>query len=59
MRIFSNRPSCLFQAFSTLVTSALQLAIDDDDRTFDNDPDALGNFFPSGGSLYSGVAYYQ
>ena len=37
-------PVLLVRSFSTLVTSALQLAIDDDGITFDNGPDGLGNF---------------
>ena len=47
-----------FACFSTVVTSALQLAIDHDDDgiTFDiYDPNRLGNSFPSGGSLSSGA----
>ena len=47
--------------FSTLVTSALQLAIDQDDDgiIFDkHGPDRLSNFFPSGGSLSSGASLH-
>ena len=54
---FSKRMFCLFQH---LVTSALQLAIDhnDDGITFNkHDPDRLGDFFPSGGSLSSGASF--
>ena len=43
-----------------MVTLALQLAIDHDDDgiTFDkHGPDRLGNFFPLGGSLSSGVSF--
>ena len=49
-----------FACFSTLVMSALQLAIDHDDDgiTFDKyDPNRLGNSFPSGESLSSGASF--
>ena len=61
--IFSNRLFCLFP--STLVTSALQLAIDDDvitfDLCFDNGQDGLGNSLSSGGYFLSeiGQKYFK
>ena len=57
LELVKERLAC----FSTLVMSALQLAIDHDDDggiTFDKyGPDRLGNSFPSGGSLSSEASF--